>query len=151
MGEGQLSGCWFDYPVMVQPHHTDYAGVVWHGTYLAWMEEARIAALRAVGIEFFQLVELGCDLPVIDLRLRYQKAVTMGQTVRVRTRLDTVEKVRLCWTQRVCDLQTDTCYITAQLVLVPVDRQQRRILRRFPTLLSSAITQLLNPAPLNGQ
>ena len=25
---------WFDYPVTVYPHHTDYGGVVWHGTYL---------------------------------------------------------------------------------------------------------------------
>jgi len=32
---------WFEYPVRVQPHHTDYAGLVWHGSYIAWMEEAR--------------------------------------------------------------------------------------------------------------
>ncbi|NEQ11944.1 MAG: acyl-CoA thioesterase, partial [Moorea sp. SIO4E2] len=25
---------WFDYPVRVHPHHTDYAGIVWHGTYI---------------------------------------------------------------------------------------------------------------------
>ena len=36
---------WFEYPVRVQPHHTDYAGVVWHGAYIAWMEEARIRML----------------------------------------------------------------------------------------------------------
>jgi acyl-CoA thioester hydrolase len=28
--------------ISVQPHHTDYAGIVWHGTYIAWMEEARV-------------------------------------------------------------------------------------------------------------
>ena len=33
---------WFEYPVKAQPHHTDYAGIVWHGTYLTWMEEARV-------------------------------------------------------------------------------------------------------------
>ena len=26
----------FDYPVRVQAHHTDYAGIAWHGTYVAW-------------------------------------------------------------------------------------------------------------------
>ena len=40
---------WFEYPVRVQPHHTDYAGVVWHGTYLTWMEEARVECLRSIG------------------------------------------------------------------------------------------------------
>jgi acyl-CoA thioester hydrolase len=147
VGEERLSGRWFDYLVTVQPHHTDYAGVVWHGTYIAWLEEARIAAFRAIGADFYHLIELGCDLPVIELQLRYQKAVAMGQTVRVRTRLDAVEKVRLRWTQQICDLQSDTCYVIAQVVLVPVDRQQRRILRRFPPLLNGAMTQLLSIHP----
>jgi acyl-CoA thioester hydrolase len=35
--EGNESDGWFNYPVRVYPHHTDYAGVVWHGTYLTWL------------------------------------------------------------------------------------------------------------------
>ncbi|MEC4985533.1 MAG: hypothetical protein SAJ37_12075 [Oscillatoria sp. PMC 1068.18] len=31
---------WYEYPIKVQPHHTDYAGIVWHGSYLTWMEAA---------------------------------------------------------------------------------------------------------------
>jgi acyl-CoA thioesterase FadM len=65
---------WLEYPVIVQPHHTDYAGVVWHGTYLAWMEEARVAALRTVGVEFADLVAMGCDLPVIAPRANHRGA-----------------------------------------------------------------------------
>ena len=30
----------------VLPQHTDHAGVMWHGSYLAWLEEARVDALR---------------------------------------------------------------------------------------------------------
>ncbi len=43
---------WFEYSVRAQPHHTDYAGIVWHGSYIAWMEEARVECLRSIGIEF---------------------------------------------------------------------------------------------------
>ncbi|MCZ0899091.1 acyl-CoA thioesterase, partial [Microcoleus sp. HI-ES] len=39
---GMDSEGWFEYLVRVYPHHTDYSGVVWHGTYLAWREEARV-------------------------------------------------------------------------------------------------------------
>ena len=28
----------------VLPQHTDHAGVMWHGAYLAWLEEARVEA-----------------------------------------------------------------------------------------------------------
>ena len=24
---------WFEYPIRAYPHHTDYAGIVWHGAY----------------------------------------------------------------------------------------------------------------------
>jgi acyl-CoA thioester hydrolase len=136
------SEVWFDYPIIVQPHHTDYAGVVWHGSYLAWMEEARIAALSRVGVEFADLVAMGCDLPVIDLRLSYRKALQMGQRVRVRSRLKAVERVRLIWIQNVCALETELCYVAGEVVNVPVDHRQQKILRTFPPLLKQAIAEL---------
>lgn len=137
---------WPEYPVIVQPHHTDYAGVVWHGTYLAWMEEARIAALRDVGVEFADLVAMGCDLPVVDLHLTYRQALLMGQHVCVRSRLEPMAGVRLIWTQNVCALDTDVCYVTGRVVNVPVDRHKRRILRKLPPELKKAIAHLTHIA-----
>ena len=68
---------WFEYPVRAQPHHTDYAGIVWHGNYLRWMEEARIEYFRSIGIEFADLVALGCDLPVVELSIRYHNPIKL--------------------------------------------------------------------------
>ena len=55
---------WFEYPVIAQPHHTDYGGVVWHGTYLTWMESARVECLRSIGVNFagnFNPISLICN------------------------------------------------------------------------------------------
>jgi acyl-CoA thioester hydrolase len=139
------SESWFNYPMVVQPHHTDYAGVVWHGSYIAWMEEARIAALREVGLEYAALVSLGCDLPVIDLSLNYRASVKMGDEVRVRSRLERIEKVRWIWTQNVCALDTEFCYVAGKVVLIPVNRDQQRILRKLPPLLETALQYLSHP------
>lgn len=139
------SKSWFDYPVIVQPHHTDYAGVVWHGSYIAWMEEARIAALRETGLEYAALVSLGCDLPVIDLSLNYRASVKMGDEVRVRSRLERIEKVRWIWTQNVCAFDTEFCYVAGKVVLIPVNRDQQRILRKLPPLLETALQHLYHP------
>ena len=76
---------WFEYVVRVHPHHTDYAGIVWHGTYLSWMEEARVESLRSIGIEFAELVNLGCDLPVVELSLRYHEPVKLGMVCLLYT------------------------------------------------------------------
>ena len=78
---------WFHYPIRVQPHHTDYGGVVWHGTYVTWMESARVECLRAAGTPFEKLVDLGYDLPVIALDIRYRQPLTLGAAAIVKTRL----------------------------------------------------------------
>lgn len=75
--ENQDDG-WFNYPVHVYPHHTDYSGVVWHGTYLTWMEAARVECLRSVGMSFEELIGAGVDLPVAEMSLRYHRSARMG-------------------------------------------------------------------------
>jgi acyl-CoA thioester hydrolase len=141
----QIAG-WVDYAVIVQPHHTDYAGVVWHGSYLTWMEEARIAVFRDVGIEFADLVAMGCDLPVVSLNLNYHQAVHMGQKVCVRSQLEPTSGVRLTWVQNICALDSDLCYVSGRVVNVPIDVQKRKIMRKFPPLLGKAIAELTIPA-----
>jgi acyl-CoA thioester hydrolase len=140
----QIAG-WVDYPVIVQPHHTDYAGVVWHGSYLTWMEEARIAVFRNVGIEFADLVSMGCDLPVVSLNLNYHQAVHMGEKVCVRSHLEPTSGVRLTWVQNICALDSDLCYVSGRIVNVPIDVERRKIMRKFPPLLGKAIAQLTAP------
>ena len=133
---------WFDYPVRVQPHHTDYAGVVWHGSYVTWLEEARVECLRAVGIDFHDLVEVGCDLPVIELNLRYHRAARLGDVLVTQVRLAATKGVRLLWDCQIRNPATDSLHSTAQVTLVPMDRQSGRILRQVPPLMAIALDRL---------
>ncbi len=134
---------WFEYPIKAQPHHTDYAGVVWHGNYLTWLEEARIEHLRTFGLDFHNLVALGCDLPVVQLSLRYHKPIYLGMSALLKTRLAAIEKVRLNWDYRLESLNGDELYLTAQVTLVPVDREKGKIMRRLPTLLKEVLEKLI--------
>ena len=86
---------WFDYPVTVQPHHTDYAGIVWHGTDVNWMEEARVACLKTLGLTFADWVNAGVDLPVVDLSLKYRQSLKLGDEALVRARLAPRTRVRM--------------------------------------------------------
>lgn len=133
---------WFEYLVRVYPHHTDYSGVVWHGTYLAWMEEARVESLRSLGIEYADWVAQGLELPVVELSLRYHRAVQMGQSVAVRTRIAATEGVRLLWDYEIRSADTQELYVTAQVTLVGVDRDKNKIIRQLPPAIKEALTRL---------
>jgi acyl-CoA thioester hydrolase len=130
---------WFEQQIQVYPHHTDYAGIVWHGTYLQWFEEARVEALRSAGVAFVDLVEMGCDLPVVDLSIRYHRSPTMGLIVVLKSRLLPIKGVRIPWDYELRSLDGQTLYTTATVTLVALDRSKGTVLRRLPGLLQEAL------------
>nr|WP_199299004.1 thioesterase family protein [Trichocoleus sp. FACHB-46] len=137
------SGSWFEYPVRVHPNHTDYAGAVWHGAYVAWMEEARIECLRAIGIDYADLVALGCDLPVVDLSVRYHRSLRLGMSAIVKARMADVDGVRINWDYQIQSPDGAELYLTARVILVAVDREKGKIMRRLPPAVKDALARLV--------
>jgi acyl-CoA thioester hydrolase len=135
---------WFEYPVRVHPHHTDYAGIVWHGTYLTWLEEARVEYLRSLGVNFADLVALGCDLPVVDLSVRYHRSLQMGMTAVLKTRMEELKGVRINWDYVLESEDRQEIYITAKVTLVAVDRERGKIMRQLPAAVKDALTKIPN-------
>lgn len=133
---------WFEYPVKAQPHHTDYAGIVWHGSYIAWMEEARVECLRSIGIEFADIVALGCDMPVVDLSVRYHRPLRMGMSAVLKTRMADTEGVRINWNYQIQSVDGQELYLTAKVTLVVVDREKGKIMRQFPPTMKDALARL---------
>lgn len=132
----------FEYRVRVQPHHTDYGGVVWHGTYIAWLEEARVEYLRSHGIEFAEWVSSGVDLPVVDLSVQYRQPLTMGMTALLKTWMLPPQGVRIVWQYEIQNAATQSVCALAQVTLVPVSRDLRKVLRRLPKPLQSDLDRL---------
>ncbi|MBD3880629.1 acyl-CoA thioesterase [Phormidium tenue FACHB-886] len=139
---GNVVENWFEYPVQAQPHHTDYSGNVWHGSYITWLEEARVECLRSLGIEFADLVEIGCDLPVVELSIRYHRSIRMGMAAIVRARMLNTKSIRLNWDYRIESPDGQDLYVTAQVALVAVDRENGKILRKLPPLMQDALKRL---------
>jgi acyl-CoA thioester hydrolase len=133
---------WFEYPVRAQPHHTDYLGVVWHGTYIAWMEEARVECLRSIGVEYADLVALGCDLPVVELSVRYHRSIHLGMVAVVRTRMLEASGVRIDWEYVIDSPDRQDLYVTAKVTLVAVDRERGKILRQLPANVQDVLAKI---------
>ena len=133
---------WFEYPVVVYPHDTDHGGVVWHGTYLTWMEEARIECLRSLGLDYTNFVNLGYELPVVEINLRYHQSLKMGDQAVVKTRMNNIQGVRIHWDYQISDWRGSTIYVSGRVTLVGIDREKGKIMRRLPPLLKDALVKL---------
>lgn len=135
----------------VLPQHTDHAGVMWHGTYLAWLEEARVEALAAVGLAYSDLSAQGLELPVVALAIDYRQALLHGDRVELHSRVLPRRGLKLCWESRFLDPAGQlAASARVELVLVQrlagvgaaADGSGRRVLRRWPPELARAAESL---------
>ena len=81
----------------VLPQHTDHAGVMWHGAYIAWLEEARVEALVAAGLSYAAMTNLGFDMPVVSLQIHYLQALRHGDLVCLESVCKEPKGVRWPW------------------------------------------------------
>ncbi len=79
----------------VLPQHTDHAGVMWHGTYLNFLEEGRIDALNKVGTSYSQLSKNGFEIPVISAQIKYKMSFLHGEKVLLISKFKVEKKIRL--------------------------------------------------------
>jgi acyl-CoA thioester hydrolase len=130
----------------VLPQHTDHAGVMWHGAYVAWLEEARVEALAGAGLAYRDLAARGLELPVVRLRIDYRRELRHGDLVRLTSRVLPRQGVRLPWRSRFITADGNPA-AEAWVELVPVGRSgnggESRILRRLPQDLDQAIRRLV--------
>ena len=80
---------------IVLPQHTDHAGVMWHGSYLNFLEEGRVDALDKVGLSYSKLSKNGFEIPVISIQIRYKISFFHGEKVLLMSKFKLENKIRL--------------------------------------------------------
>lgn len=143
--EWQEGGCSWLLRRRVLPQHTDHGGVMWHGAYLAWLEEARVEALAAAGLPYAALSALGLELPVLTLQIDYRQAVGHGELVDLRSQAQPRRGLRLPWISRFT-LSGGQLAAEARVELALVRRQGAglQLVRRYPPELERALQRLLD-------
>lgn len=78
--------------------HVDVMGVVWHGHYYAYMEEARTALLRACDLDVGELVGPRFAFLVIESHCRHTGPLHYGDRLRVTAWLrDIAHRVNIAY------------------------------------------------------
>jgi acyl-CoA thioester hydrolase len=72
-----------EHHVQVAFHHCDPLGVVWHGRYFEWFDEARAALFASVGLDVPEIRAHGHRLYVVETRCRYMVPLRYADEARV--------------------------------------------------------------------
>ncbi len=125
----------------VLPQHTDHGGVMWHGAYVGWLEEARVEALSATGYPYEVMAAEGLEMPVVQLQLRYREALLLGDEVELMSVAGSPRGVRWPWSTRFMRGGVCVAEASVELVLVSV-HPARKVLRDPPGAVAEAFKAL---------
>ena len=123
------------------PQHTDHAGVLWHGAYVAWLEEARVEALAAAGLAYAELSAQGLELMVVQLELSYRRPLRLGECVELRSWLEPAKGVRHPFHTEFIAADGSLAAI-GSVTLALVERVRGRLQRQQPATLAAALESL---------
>jgi acyl-CoA thioester hydrolase len=122
---GEWDGRTYAWPVRVYYHHTDAGGVVYHGTYLDFMEAARTELLHALGLDLAELVARHSVLfMVYGLSVEYHRPARLNERLRVTATIAHAGRVRIDFDQRV--LRGDETLVSARVKAACVHPQTFR-------------------------
>jgi acyl-CoA thioester hydrolase len=101
-------------------HDIDMVGMIWHGHYLRYLENARWALMNRLGYGLERMIESGYGWPVVDVQVKYIRPGRFGERLRVRASLVEYEH-RLALNYLVTDAATSERVARGRTVQVAVD------------------------------
>jgi acyl-CoA thioester hydrolase len=127
----------------VLPQHTDHAGVMWHGSYLNFLEEGRIDALDKVGHSYRKLSEKGFEIPVVSIQLRYKISFIHGEKVLLESQFKLEKKIRLtCKTLFLKSNGAIGAEALIGLVVVRKTKDSIKLVRELPVQIKNILLML---------
>ena len=101
---------------------TDAYGVVWHGSYLRWLEMGRVMLCEQAGYKLSQLEDEDIVLPVAEINIKYKNSAKLEDEIVIET--DVVDQGRfyITFQQIIKDIKSQKVYIEALVKVVAVNK-----------------------------
>jgi acyl-CoA thioester hydrolase len=87
--------------VDVRFSEVDSMGVVWHGSYVKYFEDAREAFGKKYDLGYLKMFDAGVYAPLVKLNFDYKSSITYGKKVIVEIDYIPCEAAKICFEYRV--------------------------------------------------
>ena len=125
------------------PQHTDHAGVLWHGYYLNWLEEARLDALSKVGLKYLDLIKDGYEMPVINIEIKYKSPIFHGDVTLIESEFLINQSPRINIKSNFIG-RNNKIVTSSNVDLVLINKENFSIVRKKPKYFLEALNKLKN-------
>ncbi len=71
---------------------TDQMNVVYHANYATYFEVARTESIRQLGFTYREMEDIGIEMPVVEINMRFLRSARYDDLITVRTQLKELPK-----------------------------------------------------------
>ncbi len=114
---------------------TDAYAVVWHGSYLRWLEAGRVELCEMLGYNLVELQKNDITLPVVNLNVRYKMSAKLNDTVIIETSIKKFNPLSVTFEQKIYNKATGKVHISALVEVVAVNNDGK-LYRKMPKILT---------------
>ena len=93
-------------------------GVVWHGSYALYFEDAREAFGREWNLTYQGFIEHEVYAPLVELTFHYKRPIRHGQTIRITISYEPTDSAKIIFNYEIRDAQTNNLLTTGRTVQV---------------------------------
>lgn len=119
---------------------TDAYGVVWHGSYLRWLEMGRIELCEKMGHTLIELQSQNITLPVVNINVRYKASAKLNDELIIETSIQKFNSLSVTFVQTIRDKSTGKIFIEALVDVVAIDNNGK-LYRKMPQVLTDAFSK----------
>lgn len=128
--------------IKAQFYDLDPMGVVWHGNYTRFLEQARCALLEKIGYNYDEMSRSGYAWPIIDLHIRYVGPIKFYQDIVLTATLVEVEN-RLKISYIAKDATTGEVVTRAHTIQVAVHLETKEMCLESPPALLDKVKGMM--------
>lgn len=103
----------------------DMMGVVWHGNYPLYLEDAREAFGAEFGLSYALYIKENVFVPIVKMDVDYKRPVRFGMKPVIRIEYVPTDAAKLIFDYKLYDKESGDVFLTARTVQVFMDRDYK--------------------------
>lgn len=121
---------------------TDAYGVVWHGSYIRWLEIGRIELCDKMGYSLVELEAKNIVLPVVNINVRYKSSFRLNDKMIIETWIQKFNPLSVTFEQKILNKETGKTFVEAVVECVAIDNNGK-LYRKMPQILLDAFEKIM--------
>lgn len=99
--------------IEVRFSEVDSMGIVWHGSYPLYLEEARETFGKKYELSYMQMFDRGFYTPLVEMSVKYKQPIRYEDTIRVVAKYKNTEAAKIVFDYEIYHAERNTLMATA--------------------------------------